>query len=359
VTPRIFMIGIVSLLAGIIVRPYLGNEFLSAISERAAVSGNSNSLAEIERSIIDLFERVSPSVVEITTMSKGNEAGSRIKTGSGFFWDPAGNIVTNEHVVSDQQMIEIWLASGEMIPGELVGAAPTYDLAVIRAKGLKATPRPVTVGTSRGLKVGQWAFAIGSPFGLDQSLTAGVISAMKRQLPTSKGREIEDIIQTDAAIYPGSSGGPLLNSIGELIGITSVSYSIAGAGNALGFAIPVDIVKRVIPLLIKDGRIPTPGIGIVPSNVDVAIRLGVEGIIIARIRSGSPAERAGLRAMDKNTGEVGDIITAANGKPVKTPFDLTNELDRIGIGHKIALNIQRGGTVASVELEIIDISSKP
>ena len=321
----------------------------------AAVVESRSILAEIERATINLFERVSPSVVEITVITNGDSSTSNIKTGSGFFWDAAGNIVTNAHVVHDAKEIAVWLASGEQVEAKVVGSAPNFDLAVIRPKELRNVPPPIAIGSSGNLKVGQLAFAIGSPFGLDQSLTAGVISALKRKLPTSKGRSIANIIQTDAAIHRGNSGGPLLDSSGRLIGVNTIAYSTAELGTALGFAIPVDFVNRIVPQLIKAGRIATPGIGIIPGDEALALRLGIDGVIIARIRPGSPAERAALHAMDSATGVVGDIITGANGQPVRNAFDLTEQLENLGVGRTIALRVSRDGKTVDMKVEIIDI----
>lgn len=312
-------------------------------------------LAEIERATINLFERVAPSVVEITVITNSDSSTSNIKTGSGFFWDAAGNIVTNAHVVRDAKVIAVWLASGKQVEAEVVGSAPNFDLAVIRPKELRNSPPPIAIGSSGNLKVGQLAFAIGSPFGLDQSLTAGVISALKRKLPTSKGRSIPNIIQTDAAIHRGNSGGPLLDSSGRLIGINTIAYSTAELGTALGFAIPVDFVNRIVPQLIATGRIATPGLGIIPGEEALALRLGIDGVIIASVRPGSPAERAALRAMDSATGAVGDIITDANGRPVRNAFDLTEQLDELGVGGTIALKVNRDGKTVDLNVEIIDI----
>src|SRR5262249_36479782 len=175
------------------------------------------------------------------------------------------------------------------------GVAPNYDLAVIRLQGATNLPPPIAVGSSTDLKVGQAAFAIGNPFGLDQSLTTGIISALKRRLPTQGGREISNVIQTDAAINPGNSGGPLLDSAGRLIGGNTAIFSPSGSNAGIGFAIPVDIVNRVVPDLIRTGRVPTPGIGIVAADESVATRLRAQGVIIVRTVPGSPAERAGLR----------------------------------------------------------------
>ena len=338
-------------------RPYVEDGLLTALSPFAV--GPRGSVAEIQRSTIELFKRVAPSVVEITTIVVGDDSSkSSIKTGSGFFWDASGNIVTNAHVVQDANSITVWLAAGEQVEAEIVGSAPNYDVAVIRLKAPRQVPPPIAIGTSQNLKVGQWVYAIGSPFGLDQSLTTGVISALKRRLPTSEGRQISNIIQTDAAIYPGNSGGPLLDASGRLIGVNTVAYSIAGSGNALGFAIPVDIVKSIVPDLIKNGRIPTPGIGIVMGDDGQAMRLGIQGVIVAGVNPGSPAERAVLRAMNASTKAIGDVITGANGQPVRSAFDLTDQLEHTGIGRTIKLQVNRGGKTLDVEVEIVDIDRK-
>jgi S1-C subfamily serine protease len=291
------------------------------------------SLGDIERSNVELFERASPSVVQVTTITGADDpAKFTTKTGSGFIWDASGNIVTNEHVVQGADTIAVWLATGEMEQAKLVGAAPNYDLAVIRLTQARPLPPAIPIGTSKDLRVGQFAYAIGSPFGLDQSLTTGVVSALKRQLPTAEGRQITNIIQTDAAILPGSSGGPLLDSAGRLIGVNTISYALARPATALGFAIPVDLVNRVVPELINNGRIPTPGIGIVPETDQAASGPQVEGVLIGRIKPGSPAERAGLLGSRGSVTGTGDVITAANGQPVRSVFDLTDQLEKVGIG---------------------------
>ena len=170
--------------------------------------------------------------------------------GSGLVWDGSGHVVTNEHVVRNASTIVAWLVSGESVDAEIAGLAPNYDLAVIRLKNPSRLPPPIPIGSAENLQVGQFAYAIGSPFGLDQSLTTGVISALRRQLPTESGEVIPQIIQTDAAIYPGNSGGPLLDSSGRLIGVNTIGYRLPDSHGALGFAIPVELVKRVVPELI-------------------------------------------------------------------------------------------------------------
>ena len=244
-------IAIVAAIAGMTARPYVDSLVRPELKPQRILAPHS--LADIENATVALFERAAPSVVEITTLTRARESSpARIMTGSGFFWDSSGNIATNFHVVEDASTIWVWLASGQQIEAQVVGLAPDYDLAVIRTRDRVKVPPPIPLGTSNGVKIGQWVYAIGSPYGLDQSLTTGVISGLKRALPTSEGREIRDIIQTSAAVYPGSSGGPLLNSAGQLIGVNTISYpGAAKSAPALGFAIPVDVVKSVVPDLIS------------------------------------------------------------------------------------------------------------
>jgi 2-alkenal reductase len=183
----------------------------------------------------------------------------------------------------------------------------------------------------------------------------GVISALKRRLPTSSGREISNVIQTDAAINPGNSGGPLLDSAGRLIGVNTAIVSPSGASIGVGFAIPVDVVNRVVPELIRTGRVPTPGIGIVAANEAIATRLGIEGVIITRVNPGSPAELAGLKGLDLATGTVGDIIVSADDRPVRRIPDLTDALEQVGVGGKIRLTLRRNNRQSLVEVNVIDI----
>lgn len=340
-------------------RPYIDYQLYAATSPRTIEPRGD--LAEFERTTIALFERVSPSVVQV--VGRGAEAATTtrgedgaVQTGTGFVWDQAGHVVTNDHVVEGATALAVRLASGEAVRAQIVGVAPNYDLAVIRLSGVRNMPPPIAVGSSADLKVGQTAFAIGNPFGLDQSLTTGIISALKRRLPTGGGREISNVIQTDAAINPGNSGGPLLDSAGRLIGVNTAIYSPSGSNAGIGFAIPVDVVNRIVPELIRNGRVPTPGIGIVAASEAVATRLGVEGVVIVRTAPGSPAEKAGLRGVNPSTGTLGDVIVEANGKPVRRLADLTDQIEQVGVGKPIALTISRGGSRTSVTVEIIDIS---
>jgi 2-alkenal reductase len=206
------------------------------------------------------------------------------------------------------------------------------------------------------LKVGQWVFSIGSPFGLDQSLTTGVISAIKRRLPSEAGRDLTNVIQTDAAMNPGNSGGPLLDSAGRAIGVNTAILSPSGSNAGVGFAIPIDLVSRVVSQLIRDGRVATPGIGIVTAGDAVASRFGMQGIMVLGTAPGSPAERAGLRGPDLKAGTPGDVIVAANGAPVRSLADLSDQIEQAGVGNTLELAMQRDGKTKTVRMRVADIS---
>ena len=316
-------------------------------------------LSEAERATIDIFERVSPSVVQVAVRSAatplmGEEAQGGA-SGTGFVWDRDGHLVTNNHVVANGGEIAVRFASGEVARVDLIGTAPNYDLAVLRIRSARELPPQVALGSSTDLKVGQSAFAIGNPFGLDQSMTSGIISALKRRLPTHGGREIANVIQTDAAINPGNSGGPLLDSAGRLIGVTTAIISPSGSNAGIGFAVPVDVVNRIVPELIRNGRVPTPGIGIVAASEDVSTRLGAQGVIVVRTAPGSPAEQAGIRGVNLSTGTVGDIITAVEGKPVRRLSDLTDALEQAGAGKTVRLTVKRDSDTRDINVGIIDI----
>ena len=316
-------------------------------------------LSEAERATIDIFERVSPSVVQVAVRSAatplmGEEAQGGA-SGTGFVWDRDGHLVTNNHVVANGGEIAVRFASGEVARVDLIGTAPNYDLAVLRIRSVRELAPQVALGSSTDLKVGQSAFAIGNPFGLDQSMTSGIISALKRRLPTHGGREIANVIQTDAAINPGNSGGPLLDSAGRLIGVTTAIISPSGSNAGIGFAVPVDVVNRIVPELIRNGRVPTPGIGIVAASEDVSTRLGAQGVIVVRTAPGSPAEQAGIRGVNLSTGTVGDIITAVEGKPVRRLSDLTDALEQAGAGKTVRLTVKRDSDTRDINVGIIDI----
>jgi S1-C subfamily serine protease len=359
---KIVLVALVVVLAVYVGEPYVDRLLFSASTPRT-VEPRGN-LADLERSTIALFERDSPSVVQVVGRAAGLDPsaaegeGGPAQSGTGFVWDAAGHVVTNNHVVEGTEAVAVRFASGRVSRATIVGTAPNYDLAVLRVTDIRSLPPPIAIGTSEDLKVGQSVFAIGNPFGLDQSLTTGIISALKRRLPTAGGREISNVIQTDAAINPGNSGGPLLDSAGRVIGVTTAIISPSGTSAGIGFAIPIDIVNRVVPEIISKGYVPTPGIGIVAANEQAATRAGVEGVVVVRTVPGSSAERAGLRGVDPNGRALGDVIVAVNGKPVHRLPDLTEELERVGVGKRVTLAIKREGRDVSVEVDVVDIGRR-
>jgi S1-C subfamily serine protease len=353
---RLILTGLLFLLVVLAARPYVVDRSYSATA-MPTIETRSD-LTIYERKIIGIFDRVSPSVVQV--VDSQDDSGSNgeeisVKTGTGFVWDAAGHVVTNYHVVQGAKDLAVKFASGETRKASIVAAAPGYDLAVIHVEGEGSLPSPLALGSSRDLKVGQRTFAIGSPFGLDQSLTSGIISALKRHLPTSKGHELTNVIQTDAAINPGNSGGPLLDSTGRLIGVNTAIYSPSGSNAGIGLAIPVDVVNRVVPALISNGRVPTPGIGIVPGNDTLAARFGVEGVVVVETIPGSSAEQAGLQGINTSSGQLGDVVVAANGKPVRRLPDLNDQIEQVGIGNQVDLSIERKGSRTSVSLKVTDL----
>ncbi|HET8548754.1 MAG TPA: trypsin-like peptidase domain-containing protein, partial [Bryobacteraceae bacterium] len=215
--------------------------------------------------------------------------------------------------------------------------------------------RPLPVGTSKTLQVGQATYAIGNPFGLQRTLTTGIVSALERRLPTAQGREVRGVIQTDAPINPGNSGGPLLDSSGRLIGVNTAILSESGSSAGIGFAIPVDLVSRVVPEIIKHGRAPRPGLGIIAADERIAAQLGIQGVVVFGVARGSPAERAGLRPFRRESSEPGDIIVAADGKPTPTLADLAQALEDAGIGKEIAVRVRRGNAERDVNVRVVDL----
>jgi S1-C subfamily serine protease len=283
-------------------------------------------------------------------------------SGSGFVWDDKGHIVTNYHVVqpvaegSRGSEITVTLRD-KNLAGTLVGVAPELDLAVIRVQASRADLKPLAVGASAGLEVGQKVFAIGNPFGLDHTLTTGIVSALGRTITSVLNTPIEDVIQTDAAINPGNSGGPLLDSSGRLIAVNTAIYSPSGANAGIGFAVPVDTVSRVVPQLIEFGRMRRPVIGVTLNpQLDglVARRFGVQGAVIQGVEKGSAAARAGLSGVeaDRNTIRIGDVITEIDNKAVASQADLTGRLSYIEPGATVSMKVWRDGKIRTVKLTL-------
>jgi 2-alkenal reductase len=312
-----------------------------------------------EQAVVKLFEQAAPSVAYITTKALARRgffvAEVSQGAGSGFVWDERGHIVTNYHVVADASKVQVQLDAGRTYDATVVGSAPDYDLAVVKLEQIPPGLKPIAVGSSSDLKIGQTVYAIGNPFGMARTLTQGIIGALDRQLPTSDIREIAGVIQTDAAINPGNSGGPLLDTAGRLIGVTSAIRSPSGGSTGVGLAIPVDLVNRIVPQLIATGRAPQPGIGIVPFHPDLVARAGLTGVVSARVTPGSPAAKAGIKPFDPQTGNVGDVIVAVNGRPVQSLPTFASELDRVGIGRDAELTLIRDGKERRVKVRVIDL----
>nr|MCU0968272.1 trypsin-like peptidase domain-containing protein [Rubrivivax sp.] len=268
-------------------------------------------------------------------------------TGTGFVWDERGHIVTNFHVIQGGSAARVTLADQSSHDAQLVGAFPDRDLAVLRIDAPAAKLPPIPLGTSRDLQVGQRVYAIGNPFGLDQTLTVGVVSALNREIESFNDRTIRGVVQTDAAINPGNSGGPLLDSAGRLIGVNTQIASPSGASAGIGFAIPVDEVNRIVPRLIRDGRYLRPAIGVTagPPGLHRALKLP-RGVAVLQVAPGSPAARAGLQPFRRGSrGEVigGDVITAVGDEPVADLDDMLTQLERRQPGDTVALTVWRDG----------------
>jgi S1-C subfamily serine protease len=322
-------------------------------------------LREHERETIDLFRRNSPSVVHITSAARvrrafRNPVDLPVGTGTGFVWDDRGHIVTNFHVVAavpeDARRFYVRFdgADGE-IAAELIGSEPHKDIAVLRlVDDAPVRLRPIQVGTSSDLEVGQSVFAIGNPFGLDQTLTTGVISGLDREIRSLTKHSISGVIQTDAAINPGNSGGPLLDSSGRLIGVNTAIVSPSGVYAGIGFAVPVDIVRRIVPELIEHGSVARPGLGVELLEERDAAALGLEGLGIRVVAPGSAAEKAGLRSMVRTgRGEyLVDEIAGIDGVEVREREQLFDVLDRKVAGEVVTLVVRRGSRVFEVPVKL-------
>ncbi len=323
------------------------------------------SFSKEEEANIKIYENLSPGVVNIinTTLSYDfflnpiPETG----TGSGSIIDKNGHILTNYHVVEGAKMLEVTLADGSKWEARVIGIDPDNDLAVIRIKAPPEGLNVIPFGDSSNLKVGQKVLAIGNPFGLERTLTIGIISSLGRTIRTSNSRLIRGIIQTDAAINPGNSGGPLLDSDGQIIGVNTAIASPVGASVGIGFAVPVNTVKRVVPQLIERGYVTRPWLGIMGQNIGPELakllRFPSEGILVVEVANGSPAYRAGIIG-GKKTVRVGnlkvviggDLIMAINGKAIKTMDDLIEHVESRSVGESIEITVLRDGKKQSVNV---------
>jgi S1-C subfamily serine protease len=317
-----------------------------------------------EENNIKIFEEVSSSVVFIKNAALQWDWFSSYVyevpqgAGSGFIWDKEGHVITNFHVIYQADKIEIALDE-EYYPAKVIGVSPDHDLAVLKVEAREEILNPIQAASSSDLKVGQKVLSIGNPFGLDYSLTTGVVSALGRTIRAMSGRTIHDVIQTDAAINPGNSGGPLLSSSGKLIGVTTAIYSPSGAYSGVGFAIPVDIVKRIVPQLIKYGRVKRLGLGILLVPDPIREKLGLEGAMVLQVQPRSAADRAGLRGTERNAfGNIvyGDLIVEMDGEPIRSNEDLLEFLDKgLEKGDRVSLTVRRDNSLKKISVELQEL----
>ena len=316
-------------------------------------------LSEVEQTIIRIYREMSPSVVHITSTALVYDFFFNVVpqrgSGSGFIIDKRGYVITNNHVVEDARSLEVTLASGRKVPARLIGRDPLNDLAVIKIDNAGEKLHIARLGDSDPLQIGQLAIAIGNPFGLDRTVTTGVVSSLGRTLRTDAGREIRGLIQTDAAVNPGNSGGPLLNSRGEVIGINTAIFSPTGGSVGIGFAIPINTVKRLVPELIAKGRVSHPWLGISGLTVTPEIRQVLQlsaqqGVLVVRVVRKSPAARAGIRGGRRRVrvGNTilrigGDVIVGIDGREVESMNGLIAYLeDHTRVGQAVDVEVLRG-----------------
>ena len=342
----------------------------SAQLEQGDTSKNSNSdsrpidpvrvVSTSEEVTIDLFEAAAPAVVYITTTAVQQDYWSRniyeipAGTGSGFIWDDQGHIVTNYHVIKDAYKAKVTLADQTTWDAEVVGIEPRKDLAVLKIS-TEAKLKPLPIGTSHNLRVGQSVFAIGNPFGLDQTLTTGIISALGREIQSAAQVPIRDVIQTDAAINPGNSGGPLLDISGRLIGVNTAIYSPSGAYAGIGFSIPVDVVNWVVPDLIKFGEVRRPVMGVELVQQQIIDRMKLKGALVMDVSPGGGAAKGGIQPT-RRTGNgdivLGDLIVEINGEPIASNNDLYLTLEKYKPGQQIRLKVKRKDVISELTVTL-------
>ncbi|WOX06515.1 S1C family serine protease [Microbulbifer pacificus] len=312
-----------------------------------------------EVNTMQVFNFASPSVVYVTNETLVRDRWS-LKlhsvpkgAGSGFIWDDQGHVVTNFHVIEGARKVTITLQDRSEWAAELVGSAPEKDLAVVKISAPRELLKPLVPGSSAGLAVGRKVLAIGNPFGLDTTLTTGVVSALGREIDAAGNRTIRNVIQTDAAINPGNSGGPLLDSSGRLIGVNTAIYSPSGASVGIGFAIPVDTVKKIVPELIAHGRLVRPILGIESAPDQWASQYDFKGVAVLRTAPGMPADKAGLRGVyrgERGGWQLGDVIVGIDGHPIGNYDDMMNVLENHRPGDRVQVDYLRDGEALQTSL---------
>ncbi|XP_031265261.1 protease Do-like 1, chloroplastic isoform X1 [Pistacia vera] len=331
-------------------------------SASAFVITPSRKLQTDELATVRLFQENTPSVVYITNLAVRQDAFTLDVlevpqgSGSGFVWDKDGHVVTNYHVIRGASDLKVTLADQSAYDAKVVGFDQDKDVAVLRIEAPKNKLRPIPLGVSADLLVGQKVFAIGNPFGLDHTLTTGVISGLRREISSAAtGRPIQDVIQTDAAINPGNSGGPLLDSSGSLIGINTAIYSPSGASSGVGFSIPVDTVNGIVDQLVRFGKVTRPILGIKFAPDQSVEQLGVSGVLVLDAPANGPAGKAGLLPTKRDAyGRLilGDIITSVNGKKVTNGSDLYRILDQCKVGDKVTVEVLRGDHMEKIPVTL-------
>ena len=331
----------------------------------AAYAAPAAALQADEQNTIAVFREAAPAVVFVTNVALGqnlymDEFAIPQGAGSGFVWDKQGHVVTNYHVVQGGDAFLVTFDDQTQVEAKLVGADPNKDIAVLQVERAGEKLKPILTGSSGKLQVGQQALAIGNPFGLDHSLTKGVISALGRVVQGIGGVTIHDMIQTDAAINPGNSGGPLLDSSGNLIGMNTMIYSRSGSSAGIGFAVPVSFIKRIVPQLIQYGKVIRPGVGItvLTSGQKYYLLGDQDGVVVDQVTRGGPAAKAGLRGGRHLPGgrySVGDTIVGIDAHEVKDFDDLYNALDLYNVGETVKVKVLRDGKPLSFPIKLINI----
>ncbi len=323
----------------------------------SAAAASDEGLSDTEKRTIKVYQTCSPGVVSVANKALIQDwLSMRVYqipkgAGSGFVWDKKGHVITNYHVVHEASEVQVTLPDGTSYEAKVVGVDPDHDLAVLRIRAPETALVPLPVGVSRSLRVGQSVFAIGNPFGLDTSLSVGVVSALGRSIEAMTGRMIHDVIQTDAGINPGNSGGPLLDSSGRVIGVNTALVSAGGSNAGIGFAVPVDTLRRVVPQLIATGKVHRAGLGIrtIPDHVMDAAR--IEGVGVLQAPASGAAGKAGIegaRRVSGGTVTLGDVIIEIDGAAVKSNEDLLAILDRHQAGDVLKVTVVRGGARRTV-----------
>lgn len=340
---------------------------LFLLSTTANAFNEKQAMLESEKNSIQIFDQSVKSVVFISNIQKVRrgffdleEAEIPAGAGSGYVWDSQGHIVTNYHVVDGgSKFLVSFQKDKTQYEAKLVGGSPNKDIAVLKLKKLPKSLTPILRGESKSLKVGQKAIAIGNPFGLDHTMTAGVVSALNRKIKGFGGVSIRGMIQTDASVNPGNSGGPLLNSQGEVIGMNTMIFSQSGSSAGIGFAVPIDTIKRIVPQLIKHGKVIRPGLGIVLLPDHMKTRFGIqEGIVIASVSESSAAAKAGLEGLSQDRyGRVyiGDIILEIDGVKLNSFDDIYQVLDNHKAGDKVKVKYLRDKKVKTTTITLIKL----